>query len=356
MANIFKSIEKSYDKTSKYLNQINYIFFALVAGVLLINVINIPNRFQSDNVFECKLTPIDEVIVMDTTELKTVTELSLINVNTQLFRTNLTKNEVPAIENPRYGPYSDISLCTSPNELVYVVEVNGIRKIYPRKLIEQHIAINDQFGDDPILISYSPLADHFAVYKRMVKDQLYLFGVSGYLYKNVDLLYDSKSESLWSQLYGKALVGSQIGAQLEKIGYIERITFKKAIEKYPDDLYITYDTGFRLDYTSDPFGSYRLNNKIVEDVEFFNNELLLKSNVFAFFINDNPFHLFIDDIEKPFTKTVLIEDHTYKIEIEEDLVKIIDLNTNTRVDVFSIYWFTWYDNYPDTYDLLKYNE
>jgi hypothetical protein len=53
------------------------------------------------------------------------------------------------------------------------------------------------------------------VYSRQVGDQLLDFGVSGKLVMNVLVMYDRQTESLWSQILGKAIEGEYRGTELE---------------------------------------------------------------------------------------------------------------------------------------------
>jgi hypothetical protein len=53
------------------------------------------------------------------------------------------------------------------------------------------------------------------VYSRKIDDQEYTFGVSGKLVRNVLVMYDRQTESLWSQLLGEAIQGELQGKKLE---------------------------------------------------------------------------------------------------------------------------------------------
>jgi|GEM_PF-2786884 len=349
MANILQVINNSYKRMAKNFEQISLIFFFMAIGFFTITFVNQGSKKSTDNTFLCDMTPADEILTLDTSTLKTVRQLSLINVETELFQTSLSKNEVPAVENPRFSKSEDITKCTPMDDPVIIVKYNDIIKVYPRQILEKHIVINDIFGTTPLLISYSPLTEHYAVYIREVNDQELIFGVSGFLFKNTDLLFDSKSESLWSQLDGNVLVGSLIGAFLESVDTIEISTLSKAITNYPDALYMNYDTGFRLDYAAKPFEEYRNNNKVIEDVEFYSNEHEAKEVIWAFLINDVPFH------------TVLSNEGTFEFNVSgqifnitkiADQVKLAD-ESGESYTIFSIYWFVWYDNYPKTIDPLK---
>jgi hypothetical protein len=52
------------------------------------------------------------------------------------------------------------------------------------------------------------------VYSRQIDGQTYTFGVSGKLLRNIMVMYDRETESLWSQLLGRAVKGPLDGTQL----------------------------------------------------------------------------------------------------------------------------------------------
>lgn len=53
------------------------------------------------------------------------------------------------------------------------------------------------------------------MYSRVIDDQTYTFGVSGKLIRNTLVMYDRQSDSLWSQLLGRAVAGPLAGKELE---------------------------------------------------------------------------------------------------------------------------------------------
>jgi hypothetical protein len=53
------------------------------------------------------------------------------------------------------------------------------------------------------------------VYDREINGQEFTFGVSGKLIRNVLVMYDRQTNSLWSQLIGESIEGEMIGTKLE---------------------------------------------------------------------------------------------------------------------------------------------
>ena len=55
------------------------------------------------------------------------------------------------------------------------------------------------------------------MYAREINGDLYEFGVSGKLFRNVLVMYDRETKSLWSQLLGAAVDGPLKGTRLEML-------------------------------------------------------------------------------------------------------------------------------------------
>ena len=55
------------------------------------------------------------------------------------------------------------------------------------------------------------------MYAREINGERYEFGVSGKLFRNVLIMYDRQTKSLWSQLLGAAVDGPLKGTRLEML-------------------------------------------------------------------------------------------------------------------------------------------
>jgi hypothetical protein len=89
------------------------------------------------------------------------------------------------------------------------------------------------------------------VYAREVGGQEFTFGVSGKLIRNVLVMYDRQTESLWSQLLGEAIEGELQGAKLAFLPSWHT-TWRQWKELHPDTLALR--KGFRGN--RDPYDSY----------------------------------------------------------------------------------------------------
>jgi hypothetical protein len=81
------------------------------------------------------------------------------------------------------------------------------------------------------------------------------FGVSGML-RNSDLvMWDRQTESWWQQFTGEALVGELAGAQLTILSSM-LISLKEFIDTYPNGLILSTETGFNMEYGTNPYTGY----------------------------------------------------------------------------------------------------
>ncbi len=67
--------------------------------------------------------------------------------------------------------------------------------------------------------------------------------------------YDVQTGSLWSQLLQQAITGPLAGTQLEILP-VEHTTWKDWVQRHPQTLVLTKNTGFTRDYGFDPYRDY----------------------------------------------------------------------------------------------------
>lgn len=89
------------------------------------------------------------------------------------------------------------------------------------------------------------------MYSRQVGDRVLEFGVSGKLMRNVLVMYDRQTESLWPQLLGRAVEGPLAGTELEFIAS-RLTTWSDWKARHPDSLALV--KGYAGDF--DPYDRY----------------------------------------------------------------------------------------------------
>lgn len=99
------------------------------------------------------------------------------------------------------------------DDLVLGIERGDKARAYPLSILWTHEVVNDNF-DGPIVATYCPICGSTIVGERTVDNKVTTFGVSGYLWKKDLVMYDEKTDSLWSQITATAIRGPQVGEQL----------------------------------------------------------------------------------------------------------------------------------------------
>lgn len=187
------------------------------------------------------------------------------------------KEGIPALTNPKFVDLKDSGL--SDDTLGIFINLNGDKRFYPFNIMVWHEIVNDTVGGQALAITFCPLCGSAIVFDRKLDGNILDFGVSGFLYQSNLLMYDKQTESLWSQVLGKAVVGSYNEQKLTRVA-MQRITFLELKEKYPDAKVLSADTGYRRDYTFNPYGDYENAEKLyfpisVQDQRFFSKEIML---------------------------------------------------------------------------------
>ncbi len=82
------------------------------------------------------------------------------------------------------------------------------------------------------------------MYSAIIDGEPTTFGTSGMLYRSNKLMYDRKTESLWSQLTGEPVVGPLAGSGLRlKFFASELTTWEQWVAEHPDTTVLSNETG-----------------------------------------------------------------------------------------------------------------
>lgn len=171
------------------------------------------------------------------------------------------RDGIPAIDNPKYIPGHSASWLKATDTIIGVV-VDGEARAFPLRILNWHEIVNTSWGDTSVVVSFCPLCGTGMVFSSEIKGEDLKFGVSGLLYQSDVLLYDRQTDSLWSQLMSQAVSGPLKGTRL-KLMNSRHTSFGKWLERYPDTLVLDLKTGFRRDYSRDPYKGYAKSNNVM---------------------------------------------------------------------------------------------
>jgi hypothetical protein len=179
------------------------------------------------------------------------------------------KDGVPALTAPASWSLADLDAAAKKRrgkilvsgDRVVGVEIGGERRAYPLRFLVWHEVVNDTLGGVPIAVTYSPLSDSVAVFRRSVDGETLELGVSGLLYQSSLLMYDRRAgaagESLWSQVLARAVSGPAAAARLVLTTVPCSVTaWSNWRSARPDTTLLAADPRLAKEYNSDPYVSY----------------------------------------------------------------------------------------------------
>lgn len=226
------------------------------------------------------------------------------------------------------------------------------------------------------------------MYAREIDGQEYTFGVSGKLIRNVLVMYDRQTQTLWSQLIGEAIEGPLIGTKLEFLPSW-MTTWESWRTQHPNTLAL--DKGYAG--ARDPYerGYYGSSQAGVIGETFFDDRLYTKEFVVGVELNDAavayPFSQLnitpvVNDARSDQNLLIAFEtgggsafvfdrqvgDQVLTFEATGEPFAVTDLETGSRWDLLTgqatagtlagetltpvksttSFWFGWKDFHPDT--------
>ena len=255
---------------------------------------------------------------------------------------------IPAIASPNFVSVQEADEWIQDNELVLSIIYKGVKRIYPLQILVWHEIVNDNIAGDPVLITYCPLCGSGIAYERKVNNQETRFGTSGKLYNSNLVMYDELTNTYWTQIEGKAIIGELTGRELKEIS-IDTVTWKDWKEQHHDSEVLSKKTGFFRNYGKDPYGNYYEDSFLLFPVESKDSRIHPKTPVLGIEINGQYKAYKEADLKEK--KTIEDTFNGIKIRLEMDkagAVKITDLLTNKEIVKERDFWFAWYAFHPDT--------
>ncbi len=191
------------------------------------------------------------------------------------------RDGIPAIDQPRFVDAARAGL--ADGDRILGVVRGGIARAYPVRILNWHEIVNDRFGDEAIAVTYCPLCGTGMAFDARLGGQATGFGVSGLLYNSDVLLYDRRTESLWSQILAKAVTGPLKGSTLTTVP-ITHTSWAAWRARHPRTEVLSTQTGFQRDYARDPYDGYDKVPRLMFDVQHRDARLPLKAWVMGLVI------------------------------------------------------------------------
>jgi len=161
---------------------------------------------------------------------------------------------IPSLDNPRLvAPEHEEAGYLIDSDLIFGVEINGDARAYPLRIMGWHEMFNDVIGGVPVALAYCTLCGAGILYETHIeeRDQTFVFGSSGFLYRSNKLMFDRQTDSLWNQFTGEPVSGPLRDSGISlKIRPVTITTWADWHRTHPDTRVLSLDTGHRRDYGS----------------------------------------------------------------------------------------------------------
>ncbi len=258
------------------------------------------------------------------------------------------KDGIPAIDQPEFVSIAE-AVFMEEGDILLSVTSGGETRAYPFRILNWHEVVNDQVGEDYFSVTYCPLCGTGIVFDRMVNGELLDFGVSGLLWTNNLLMYDRKTNSLWSQFSLQAVTGSQIGTRLTW-RLSEQLTWETWRQKFPDGKVLSTATGFLRDYSRNPYNEHDSSPFPFFRVDEIRPDLPAKAWVWGIDVDGvgkaYPLERLIDG--EPVLDTFNGVNLQLTLDEAAKSVAVINLDTGEEIVGVGAFWFSWQAFYEDT--------
>lgn len=299
----------------------------------------------------------------------------------------VVQDGIPPLRNPEMI-VSREARYLQDNHIVFGIEVNGEARAYPKRILAWHEMFTDTIQGIPVAGVYCTLCGTVILYKTTVNGVQHKMGTSGFLYRSNKLMYDQSTQSLWSTLEGKPVVGPLVGQNIQ-MQYLSVVTttWGEWKKRHPETTVLSLNTGHKRDYGegvaykdyfSDDFLMFnvqrsdnRLKNKqailAIKLPEFpkekvaISTKFLKKNKVFHFTIGTKNLVVFTDKtganrvfhahqtrFKKNKSSTQVQDTNGHIWTIYENELVAQDGTVYERINSFNAFWFGWLAAYPDT--------
>jgi len=267
----------------------------------------------------------------------------------EIFSGGPAKDGIPALGQPKFVTVKAAKHFMKDEDRVLGVARNGRAKAYPIKILNWHEIVNDTIGSQAVVVTFCPLCGTGMVFDGKINGKNLTFGVSGLLYQSDMLLYDRKTDSLWSQIKGEAVTGPLMGARLKLLSSTQT-TWSGWKKKHPDTRVLSQNTGYRRDYDRDPYMGYYTSSQLMFGVQNRNKAFHPKERVLGLEIGGEfkayPFSELAKAIEP-----VTDELHGSKIKVTFDKrsqTAMIQDSQGKELPSVVGFWFAWFAFHPNT--------
>jgi hypothetical protein len=267
----------------------------------------------------------------------------------QIFKGGPDKDGIPAIDKPNFLSARKARFLKNDDRILGI-EIAGVKKAYPIKILNWHEIVNDRIGREHFSITYCPLCGTGMAFSARVGNKKLDFGVSGLLYNSDVLLYDRQTDSLWSQIMQQSVAGKYKGTRLKSIP-LKHTTWSDWKKKHPDTKVLSTRTGNVRNYNKNPYKDYATSNHLFFPVYskapevYHPKERVLGVEIGGVFkaypfieLNKNGKALFADTLNNKKLSVHWDQEH------QAGAIYLDEKNITTTQS----FWFAWFAFHPET--------
>ena len=162
---------------------------------------------------------------------------------------NVTQDGIPPLRGPRMISSARADYLAD-TDVVFGIEINGHARAYPKRILGWHELVVDDVDGIQVAGVYCTLCGSMIAYKADHDGIRHELGTSGFLYRSNKLMFDRATQSLWSTLQGRPVVGPLVGRdiELERLGVVTT-TWGEWKRRHPLSHVLALPTDFRRNYT-----------------------------------------------------------------------------------------------------------
>ena len=264
-----------------------------------------------------------------------------------------SKDGIPSIDNPKFVSLSEADKWLKEEEAGVAFSLGNVHRFYPYQILVWHEIVNDTINRQRVLVTYCPLCLTGYVFDPVVKGERVEFGTSGKLWKSNLVMYDRKTDSLWSQILGEAIVGEMTGTKLTVLSS-DQVRYGNWKGLHPTGQVLSRDTGASRFYGSNPYGDYfSVTNLSLSLAKPSDTRLPNDAFIFGIVINGKAKAYHIEAVKKKEFAEDTFEDTSIILQHDKEF-GVVRMYKKTRegklerINPFSAFWFSWVAAHPDT--------
>jgi uncharacterized protein DUF3179 len=183
----------------------------------------------------------------NTTKGKIVKALVLLVCLGSYYITDFKYKAETMFEEPQTVKFANAITNKVPESFVIIGVVNdGVAKAYPVVYLGYHHKVQDNVGNEPVLVTYCTMCRTGRVYSPVINGVRQNFRLVGARHYNA-IIEDEGTKTWWYQATGNAAVGKLKGSHLRELPY-EQSTLSAWLSKHPGSLILQPDQNYVSDY------------------------------------------------------------------------------------------------------------